>query len=206
MGRGVRRSLNLNSWNVYNKRRSIEQFQRHEKFDNILEFAEHICCKTPLGTFDLFDTVRKHTKKDTTEGKKAKNEEFKKFQEMVKDEWKHMPVREKNQYKMIAKKCNSNYRLGKERYVRTQVEYLHKEVNDIKRSIDQLKEDHCQRKGKSDANTSNDEQFPLDTKTFVKMEMEKWKQFEAELRKLDKEEEAECRANAEKLSDCSGSD
>jgi len=186
MGRGVRRSLNLNSWNVYNKRRSIEEFQRHEKFDNILEFAEYICCKTPLGTFNLFDTVRKHTKRekegeDTTEGKKAKNEEFKNFQQMVKDEWQIMPIREKNKYKMIAKKCNSNYRLGKERYVRTQVEFLHEEVKDIKRSIDQLKEDHCQRKGKSDANTSNDEQLPLDIKTLVKMEMKLWKQFAAEL-------------------------
>ena len=192
MGRGVRRSLNLNSWNVYNKRRSIEEFQRHEKFDNILEFAEYIC-KTSLGTFDFFDTVRKHTKRkkegeDTTEGKKAKNEEFENFQRMVRDEWKYMPIREKNKYKMIAKKCNSNYRLGKERYVRTQVEFLHDEVKDIKRSIEQLKEDHCQRKGKSDANTSNDEQLPLDTKTLVEMEMKQWKQFAAE------------------LCDCSGSD
>ena len=61
-------------------------------------------------------------------------------------------------------------------------------MKDIKRSIEQLKEDHCQRKGKSDANTSNDEQLPLDTKTLVEMEMKQWKQFAAE------------------LCDCSGSD
>ena len=100
------RPLRLNAWNVYNKRRSIETFNRETEFTDINEFIEYI------NVHKSFDMKRQHRKKaiknhnayyiDTEMGAKKKVETFEHFRLMVLQGWNDMTDDDKAVYRSIA--------------------------------------------------------------------------------------------------------
>ena len=104
------RPLRLNAWNVYNKRRSIETFNRETEFTDINEFIEYI------NVHKSFDMKRQHRKKaiknhnayyiDTEMGAKKKVETFEHFRLMVLQGWNDMAEEHKAVYRRIALEMN----------------------------------------------------------------------------------------------------
>ena len=105
-----RRPLHLNAWNVYNKRRSIEIFNRQNEFTDMNEFMQYVEVHKP------FDKKRQHKKKtiknenayyiDTETDAKKKVETFEHFRLMVLQGWNNMAEEHKAAYGRIALEMN----------------------------------------------------------------------------------------------------
>lgn len=112
--KSMRRTLQLNGWNVYLKKRSIETYHKTHNFTDIKEFETYIDQNA------LFDTKQRRRHKTT-----VKNDQFYKdpdtnervrvvsgdgFRKMVKIEWEGMENVDKGIYKAIAEKLNDHFR------------------------------------------------------------------------------------------------
>ena len=112
--KSMRRTLQLNGWNVYLKKRSIETYHKTRNFTDIEEFEAYIEKNA------LFDTKQRRRHKTTVKNeqsyidpdthKQVQVVSGDDFRKMVKLEWEGMVNVDKSMYKAIAEKLNNKFR------------------------------------------------------------------------------------------------
>ena len=136
--KSTRHTLQLNGWNVYLKKRSIETYHMTNNFIDMDEFKAYI------EQHALFDTKQKRRHKTT-----VKNDQFYKdpdtneqvrvvsgdgFRKMVKLEWKSMDGDKKGKYKTIADNLSFHFK-NKPTLDSTTASIMDEKVEEIKKIL-----------------------------------------------------------------------